>query len=122
MSSTLPSCLLFYNGIMHCCKILAYTSVLAGWWNGGMVVTLAGGGGCMLATLFVYWWNVRYRRGEGCRGFVMLLDMQSYSASSLVSISFQCNRCGTWAVGTQQSTLVVFFLRGHVFIMMNLKQ
>ena len=36
MSSTLPSCLLFYNGIMHCCKILAYTSVLAGgWWNGG---------------------------------------------------------------------------------------
>ena len=32
MSSTLPSCLMFYNGIMHCCKILAYTSVLAAWW------------------------------------------------------------------------------------------
>ena len=32
----LPSCLLFYNGIMHCCKILAYASVLAsGWGNGG---------------------------------------------------------------------------------------
>ena len=91
------------------------------------MVTLAGGGGCMLdaghLVCVLVECSLQERRGlQRLRNAAMLLDMQSYSASSLVSISFQCNRCGTWAVGTQQSTLVVFFLRGHVFIMMNLKQ
>ena len=84
MSSTLPSCLMFYNGIMHCCKILAYTSVLAGWLPGGMVVTLAGGGGYMLdagqLVCVLLECSIQERRGlQRLRNAAILLNSQSYS-------------------------------------------
>lgn len=92
-----------------------------------MVVTLAGGGGYMLdagqLVCVLLECSLQERRGlQRLRNAAILLDIQSYSVYSLVSISFRCNRCDTWAEGTQHSTLVMFFLRRRVSIIMDLKQ